>query len=94
MSVTAFSRASSRARVLALLPVPRAGTESAAYLGLLPQSSSPVPAIVAGPVPDADPPLFAELADLWEAFGRSVPTRPDPQWDALVQPPCTGRLRG
>ncbi len=94
MSVPVFSRVLSGARVLAVLPDPRTGAEPAPSLAdvrPLPQPSVPVP----GPGErDLDTPLFAELAGLWEAFGRSVPTRPDPQWDALLRPPGPGRHRG
>ncbi|GHB14283.1 hypothetical protein GCM10010330_80010 [Streptomyces tendae] len=31
-------------------------------------------------------PIFDELARCWEAFGRMVPGRPDPEWDHLVGP--------
>ncbi|MFF9623716.1 hypothetical protein [Streptomyces griseosporeus] len=30
-------------------------------------------------------PIFEDLARSWEAFGRTVPGREDPQWDRLLR---------
>ncbi|MER5352502.1 hypothetical protein ABT093_19495 [Kitasatospora sp. NPDC002551] len=32
-------------------------------------------------------PIFARLAELWTATGRTVPGRPDDEWQRLVAPP-------
>ncbi|MEV6977501.1 hypothetical protein [Kitasatospora sp. NPDC093806] len=34
-----------------------------------------------------DEPIFAQLARLWTAAGRTVPGRPDQEWQHLVEPP-------
>ena len=35
----------------------------------------------------ADTPLFASLAEQWQAFGRAVPGQPDTEWNDLVRRP-------
>lgn len=39
-----------------------------------------------GAPPDAEVPIYAELARRWQAEGRSVPGLPDPVWEALAAP--------
>ncbi|MDH6705988.1 hypothetical protein P3T27_002711 [Kitasatospora sp. MAA19] len=35
---------------------------------------------------DPEAPIYAELARIWQAAGRTVPGLPDPVWETLAAP--------
>ncbi|GAA0673213.1 hypothetical protein GCM10010193_27380 [Kitasatospora atroaurantiaca] len=38
-------------------------------------------------------PIFAELIRQWQADGRTLPGRPDPQWERIASHATSGRRR-